>query len=171
MHKYTQLAQKTANHYIKKGEILCLPSSSNTDFLPQKACYVSIFDKPGKRLRAYYGTILPRQPSLAEEIIVNTIYALKNNRGRKVSQADLSSISFSVSLVGNLQRISSLLQLDPQNYGIFVSSEKSKSAILLPCRLGITTPQDQLATALREAKIKEYQESYTIYRFDVENYT
>jgi hypothetical protein len=171
MHKFAQLAQKTANQYIRKKEKLHLSTSLAPDYVPQRACFINIYDKPGRRLRTTYGTTLPRQPSLAEEIINNTISALKNNRGRKVSQADLSSISFSVAVLGPLQRVSGIFELDPQKYGIFVSSQNNKSATLLPQRPGIITPQDQLATALREANIKEYQEIYTIYRFNVEYYT
>jgi hypothetical protein len=52
-------------------------------------------------------------------------------------------------------------------YGLYVRSDKNKTALLLPRRPGIDTADDQIATAIREARIDPKNETITMYRFSV----
>lgn len=113
------------------------------------------------------GHPLPRQPTLAQEIIMNTVAALKILPTRRIRRADLTSLSYSVALLGPLQRVSDPAHLDPARFGLFVKTDRGKSALLLPRRAGVETANDQIATALREAKVDTHREEAVMYRFEV----
>lgn len=167
---YTRLAADAVAYYVKEQEYLPLASNLAPELHRQQACYVTLFDNPGRRPRALCGQPLPQQPTLAHEIVANTVGAMLANPARTISRGDLRSLSYSVALVGHLHRIGDAAQLDPAVHGLLVQSDRGKSALLLPQRAGIETAQDQVATALREAGIVSKQETVTMYRFTVEHY-
>jgi AMMECR1 domain-containing protein len=167
MNSCIKLAKDTTEYFVRSKQAPVLPSSLPSDLIPQQACYISIFESPGRRLRAMYGSPLPRHPSLAQEIISNTIQAISNSCSRAIRRADLPSISYAVAVLNSLQRISDHSHLDPRNFGLYIRSDQGKSTILLPQRAGIETAQEQVATALRESGINERNEAVTMYRFGV----
>ena len=156
-----KLAKNFTEHFVPS-----LPPELNR----QQACYVYLYQKPGQRLRATYGHPLPRHSSLAEEIRGNIIQALSGSAFINVRRSDLTSLSYSVAALDPLQRISDMTHLDPHRYGLYVTSDRGKINVILPQRPGITTAQDQLATALREAGINHHQEAIAMYRFGVTYY-
>lgn len=165
---YSKWARQAAESFIKDGVYLSPPPHLPSHLLRQRACYITIIENPGRKVRAMYGQALPQQASLAHEIVVNTVMALEQNPSRPIRRADLPQLHFSVALLGPLQRISDVEHLNPQRYGLYVKSDRGKAAILLPQRSGIETANDQVATAVREAGIQPHMESVTMYRFDVE---
>ena len=167
MSMYTKLAKSAAEHFIRTGETLPLPSALPGELFRQRACYVSIWENPGRYLRGMAGEALPRQANLALEIIMNTVEAITAQPYRRIRQADMGYLSYQVALLGPLQRISDSEHLDPVRFGLYVKSTKGKSALLLPRRTGVETANDQIATALREAGIDTRQEEATMYRFAV----
>ena len=165
---FSRLAQQAAEHYVKRQEYLPLSHALPPELLRQRACFVSILENPGRRVRSLYGQALPAQPSLAHEIVVNTVQALTSNPSRRVNRSDFPQLGYSVALLGPLQRISDSQHLDPSHFGLYVTSDRGKSALLLPHRAGVETPDDQIATALRESGISQENEAITMYRFEVE---
>lgn len=127
-------------------------------------------ENPGKWPRAAYGEPLPRQPSLAQEISTNTLQAITNTMARPLRRAELSSLVYAVALLEPLQRISDPEHLDPSVFGLFVQSSKGKQTLIMPHRPGIETARDQIATAMREARINTREEVTTLYRFRVAYY-
>lgn len=170
MSMYAKLAKSAAEHFVRTNETFPLPLALGDELRRQRACYVSIWENPGRYLRGMAGEALPRQANLAEEIIMNTITALTSQSHRRVRQADLAYLSYTVALLGPLQRISDSEHLDPARFGLFVKSPRGKSALLLPHRTGVETANDQIATALREAGIDARNEEVTMYRFEVTHF-
>jgi len=166
MDTYTKLAQTTAEQYIKTGQITALPRLAS-DLSIQRACYVHILENPGRRLRGSYGTPLPRQSSLAQEVVANTISAINSGYGSAIRRVDLRSLIYIVAVLEPMQRISHSTQLHPHLHGLYLRSDFGKTAVLLPQRAGIDTAQDQIATAIRESGADPKQEGVTMYRFDV----
>lgn len=162
---YTKLAKSAAEYFVRQGEALPLPAALPAELYIQRACYVSLFENPGRHLRAMHGELLPRQASLAQEIIANTIAAIDGGRLGRIRRADLSALVYAVAVLGPLERVSSAEKLDPAHFGLQVRSDRGKIAMLLPGRTGVETGQDQLATALREAAIDLSVESVVLYRF------
>lgn len=168
--KYARLAQAAARHYVSARSLLTVPAYLTPDLARQQACYVTLYEDPGQRFRTMYGTPLPSTPSLAQEIISNTVLALQREVGRSVRRADLNDLYFEVALLGPLERIGGPEHLDPKRFGVYVRSDRGKSSVLLPHRLGVETAQEQFATALRESAIDSRQEAATFYRFTVAYY-
>lgn len=165
---FSKLAQQAAAYYVRYNETMPMPFPIPQDFCRQRACYVSILENPGHRLRSMYGQVLPAQDCLAQEIIINTIRALTYSSHRPVRRADLRQLHYSVAVLGPLQRVNSLYHLNPQTFGLYVKSDRGKYAILLPQRAGIVTAEEQLATAWRESGIVPSNEAVTMYRFSVD---
>lgn len=167
MNTYLKLAQDATEHFVKKREPLPVPNPLFVELNQQRACYVYLFDNPGRKLRAVYGSPLPRYTTLGQEIILNTTEALIRHSFRPLNRADLSSITHTVAIIDPLQRISDQVQLNPEQHGLYIRSDRNKTAILFPDRTGIETARDQIATAIRESQINPRQESFTMYRFGV----
>lgn len=167
---FIKLVQGSVEHYVRTREVMPTPTNVPQEVQRQRACYISLFENPGHRLRSWYGEPLPRYPTLAEEIIMHTVTALNMSSSRQVHRSELPYLSFSVGLVGPLQRVSDSEHLDPALYGLYVRADSGKTALLLPQRVGIETAQDQLGTALREANIDARTELFTMYRFPVTFY-
>lgn len=165
--KYARLAEAAARHYVMHGETLALPVTLMADLRCQQACYITIYQDPGQRFRAMYGTPLPAARTLAQEIIVNTITALQSEPHWNVRQADLSDLHFEVARIGPLERIGGPEHLDLRRFGVYVRSDRGKSAVVLPHRVGVETAAEQFATALRESGIHIRHEAATFYRFAV----
>lgn len=168
--KYARLAKDTAQHLVMHQELLAVPSALPKELLRQQACYVTVYEDPGQRFRAMYGTPLPATPSLAQEIINNTAQAL-SQEVRSLRQADLNDLHFEVAVLGPLERISGPEHLDIKRFGVYVRSDRGKSSLILPHRVGIESVAEQFATALRESGINPRHEAASFYRFSVTYYT
>lgn len=165
-----KLAQQTAEQYVNDGTYLEIPPSLPPELSLQRACYVCIYDRPGRRLRGMHGHPLPRHPTLAQEIITNTVDAILLHPLGTIGRLDLRNFSYCVAVLGPLQRATVMKHLNPYIYGLYVLSDRGKSAVLLPQRTGIDTAEEQFATALREAGIDTQKESVTMYRFVTDYY-
>lgn len=166
----TKLTKNITEHYVQTKSVPEFAHLVPEELKTQRACYVYLYQKPGQRLRAMYGRPLPHYSTLADEIVANTIKAIDEPSYRTISRADLTSLYYSVAVLESIQRISDLSHLNPSLYGLYIISDKEKSALLLPGRLGIDTPQEQYATALRESGIQDKHETISMYRFGVNYY-
>lgn len=169
--KFVKLAEQTARHLVMQGAPFPLPAYLAAEFVRQQACYVTIYEDPGRRFRTLHGTPLPTTPTLAQEIVKNTVAALQNERHRTIRQADLGSLHFEVAVLGPLERIGGPEHLDPRRFGVYVRSDRGKSSVILPHRVGIETPEEQFATVVRESGINLRHEAATFYRFTVAYHT
>lgn len=165
--KYARLAEAAARHYVMHRQTMPPPATLAGPLRRQQACYITIYQNPGQRFRAMYGVPLPTSPTVAQEIILNTIAALQAEPHWNVRQADLNDLHFEVALLGPLERIGGPEHLDLKRFGVYVRSDRGKSAVVLPHRLGVETPEEQFATALRESGINIRHEAATFYRFAV----
>jgi AMMECR1 domain-containing protein len=163
----TKLAKNVAEHYIQTHSAPSLTNQVVDELKVQKACYVYLYQKAGQRLRAMHGQPLPRCSTLADEITANTLKAIDDST---VHRADLSSLLYSVAVLEAIARVSNISHLDPSTCGLYIVSDRGKSAVMLPERLGIDTPQEQYATALRESGIQDGHETVSMYKFGVNYY-
>ena len=165
-----KLAQTVTEEFVRRRRETALPAYLPVELAQQRACYVYIYVKPGQHLKAVCGYPLPRQKTLAEEIRENTVQAISGPRYLFIKKADLGSLMYSVAVLDPLQRVSDLTHLQPQKFGLYLRSEAGRWAVVMPQRPGVETPQDQLATALREASVSQRRASYIMYRFGVGYY-
>jgi AMMECR1 len=164
-----KIAKQAAEHYAREGTYMPLPAPLPYDMSIQKACYVSIIEQPGNRVRGWFGTPLPRTTSLAQEIIYNTVEAIVRNNIR-MRAVDAMQYGYIVSVLGPIERITNKEHLQPNMYGLYLRTDKNKTALLLPRRFGVDTPEEQIATAMRESGADPRHEAITMYRFPVTSY-
>jgi len=135
---------------------------------PKRACFVSIKNKDG-RLRGCIGTIVPVQPSLAEEIIVNAVSAgTRDPRFDPLEAKDLSDVVLSVDVLSRPEPISGLWDLDPEKWGVIVS-KGSQRGVLLPDLEGVDTVERQVAIAAQKAGLRSL-DGVRLERFSVRRY-
>jgi len=162
---YRLLAKKTIELYLKEGKKYKLTSSLPEDMLKKQAGVFVSLKKRGQ-LRGCIGTIQPTTNSIADEIIQNALSAaFQDPRFPPLEKDELSSITYSVDVLKEAERINSISQLDPSKYGVIVKN-KYKSGLLLPRLEGVNTIEHQLAIAKQKAGIYE-DEDYEMYRFEV----
>jgi MEMO1 family protein len=117
-----------------------------------------------------FGRPLPHRATLAQEIMHNTVEAIHAHSTGVFRPVDLSYLSYGVAVLGPLERITSLNHLNPEHYGMYIRSDRGRSGVILPQRTGVDTPEEQLATVLRESGIRSQDEAITMYRFQVVYY-
>ncbi len=161
---YVSLARRTIELYVREGKVLQIPDDTPDELLSTRAgAFVTLY-KNGQ-LRGCIGTISPVRPSLAEEIIRNAISAsTEDPRFPSVKPDELSELDISVDVLGEAEEIDSIDDLDPERYGVIVTSGYRRG-LLLPNLEGIDSAEEQVSIALRKAGI--YRGEYTLERFEV----
>lgn len=134
----------------------------------QAAVFVTLRTRSGD-LRGCVGTLQPMRPDLVEEIRAAAVGACsRDNRFQPVTRVELSSLTYSVYVLGPLEPIEGEEQLDPARYGVVVR-QGARSGCLLPGIPAITTAQKQVELARQKAAIGKH-EPITLERFVVERY-
>ncbi|MDD3171384.1 MAG: AmmeMemoRadiSam system protein A, partial [Bacilli bacterium] len=162
---YVSLARQSLEYYINNKKILKCPSNLIDDMIKKKAgVFVSI--KKEGNLRGCVGTISPTRANIALEIIANAISAgINDYRFETVTKEELGKLVYSVDVLGKMELVNSLKELNVKRYGIIVRSQ-GRSGLLLPNLEGIDSIDDQVRIALQKARIHE-DEKYQIERFEV----
>lgn len=179
MNPYVTLAQKTIKHFLETKQTLELPTDLPADLTNRQAgCFISLHLKPTGELRGCIGTILPTQPTLAEEIIQNAISAAFNDPrflplqpeefNQLDTKADVLSEPEKVDMVGDN---SHYRRLDPKKYGVIVRTKDGRCGVLLPDLEGVDTIEQQLAIAGQKAGIDLKTDDYQLQRFSVTRYS
>jgi len=166
-HPYISLAQESIHHYLNCREKLSCPDPLSKDLTSRSGAFVSI--KKMKQLRGCIGTLEPREPNLAMEIIENALKAaLHDPRFSPVTTEELQDLTYSIDVVRPLEKISYESELDPSVYGLVVRS-KGKQGVLLPDLEGVNSTEEQIQICRAKGKIPD-AEPIEMYRFRVERF-
>jgi AmmeMemoRadiSam system protein A len=142
--------------------------TAEMEYLRQERAGAFVSIKKHGHLRGCIGTFQPAYANLAEEIAQNALAAgLHDPRFAPVEAGELDSLDYSVDILAPPQPCTRE-ELDPQKYGVIVSSG-GKRGLLLPDLEGVDTVEQQLQIALQKAGISN-RETYTIQRFEVKRY-
>lgn len=136
------------------------------ELLGQRAgVFVSI--KKRDELRGCIGTLEATRRCLGEEIVENAISAgTRDPRFPTVKPTELKLLVYSVDVLGEPEVVASNDELDPQRYGVIVSTCDGRRGVLLPDLEGIDTPEKQVYLARGKGGIDPY-ERITLQRFEV----
>ena len=164
---YVKMARKSIEEYItNKNKIdpkdLNLPEEmTNT----RAGVFVSIKNESG--LRGCIGTTgRGVSKNIANEIVRNAIQAATQDpRFPAIETWELEDLSITVDILHQSEPVNNKKELDPNTYGIIVSSGH-KRGLLLPNLEGIETVDQQISIALKKAGIME-NEDYTVEKFKV----
>lgn len=160
-------ARHCLKNYLTKGIIEDLIPPNTPEFKIRRACFVTL-EKSGE-LRGCIGTTEPWRDSLAQEIMYNAIAAgTEDPRFWPVEEDELSSITITVDVLGEMERIQSIEELDPWHYGVVVRGE-GRTGLLLPHLEGINSAEQQVNIAKQKAGLGP-DEPVALWRFEVVRY-
>jgi len=149
-HPIVELAKRAVETYVQEDRIvepIPLPPE-----LPARAGVFVTIRRRGA-LRGCIGTIEPVASSLAEEVIRSALLAATEDpRFTPVRLAELSQLTYSVSVLEPAELVEGIGDLDPSRYGVIVQSGHRRG-LLLPGIEGIDDPEVQVDVASRKAGI------------------
>lgn len=163
---WVRLARLSLETYVRTGKRLkALPEDLPAEMTEREAgAFVSLHIRG--RLRGCIGTTGPTAPSVALEIVHNAVSAgAQDPRFPPVRADELSSLEYSVDVLGPAERISGPELLDVKRYGVIVSC-RGRRGLLLPDLEGIDTVEEQISIAREKGGIGP-REPYTLERFEV----
>lgn len=163
----TKLARSTLEQYFSQGKAPAQPDQLSPQLAQQAGAFVSL--KKDGMLRGCIGTIEPVRQNLAAEISANAISAAFHDpRFPPLQEKELAALDISVDILSPLEKIESMADLDPEQYGVLVRSG-SRSGLLLPDLDGVDSVDEQVAIASRKAGIGP-GEPVELFRFTVTRY-
>lgn len=164
---YTRLARENLDRYFRSGQLVEIDELEDEALTKdRKGVFVSL--KINGELRGCIGTIEATTSCVGEEIIRNSLSAALNDpRFPAVKYDELLDIDISVDLLYEAEP-TTYEQLDPENYGVIVTSG-NKRGLLLPNLEGINTKEQQVEIAKSKGNISE-KDKYSLERFKVERY-
>jgi AmmeMemoRadiSam system protein A len=162
---YVHLARENIEAYVRTGKPIQLPNGLPAEMLQEKAgVFVSIHKE--EDLRGCIGTLEPQEPTIAHEILTNSISAAtKDPRFPPVTDSELDTLTYNVDVLSPSEPVSGKEELDVKRYGVIVAY-KSRRGVLLPNLEGVNTVEQQIQIALQKAGIRP-DESYSMRRFEV----
>jgi MEMO1 family protein len=120
-------------------------------------------------LRGCIGTIAPTRETLAEEVAANAIQAATQDpRFHPLVAGELADLDIKVDVLHPPEECT-LEDLDPEQYGVIVSSGQRRG-LLLPDLEGVDEVADQVAIAMQKAGIPP-DSPCALQRFKVDRYT
>jgi AmmeMemoRadiSam system protein A len=170
-HPLVKLAKATIEAYVREQRTIDPPEELTPHMQGRAGAFVSLYDSLG-HLRGCIGTIEPREPDLAREVIHNAISAATSDpRFPPVRADELDDLTIKVDVLTEPERIDGPQELDPRRYGVIVQSASDyRRGLLLPDLEGVDTVEYQVDIARRKAGIGP-NERVELYRFEVKRYT
>jgi AmmeMemoRadiSam system protein A len=134
---------------------------------PQGA-FVTLRDPRGE-LRGCIGHVEPRFGALAEEIAAcAAAAATQDTRFARVTPRELLQVRIELSLLSKPEPVIDISTLDPQRYGVVVSSGRARG-VLLPGIEGVVTGEEQLRIAAAKGHLPASR-TWVIERFEVQKW-
>ena len=167
---WVRLARLSLETFVKTGRRLdALPDGLPSELTGRAAgAFVSLHAHG--QLRGCIGTTGPTTPSVAWEIVQNTVSACSRDpRFSPVRPEELDGLEYSVDVLGEPEAITSPDQLDVKRYGVIVS-RGGRRGLLLPDLDGVDTVEQQIGIARQKGGISA-REHYTLARFEVVRHT
>jgi AmmeMemoRadiSam system protein A len=167
--RYVRLARKTIELYVKTKTRLEPDAEDVSEEMTSRKAGVFVSIKKHGSLRGWICTSGHTQANIAVEIIRNAIEASsKDPRFFPVEEEEIEALTVSVDILGEAEPVVDISELNPQIYGVIVTSGY-KRGLLLPDLEGVDTVEEQLRIALSKAGIQP-SEPYDIEKFVVERH-
>ncbi len=161
------LARRTIEQRVRGEAGTGIVELKSGEYPARAGAFVSLHR--GGQLRGCIGTILPTRDTLAQEVVANAIEAAtKDPRFPPVREEELLDLEVKVDVLHAPQSCS-LGELDPENYGVVVTSGWRRG-LLLPDLEGVDDVETQVRIATQKAGIQP-GEPCSYERFRVDRYT
>ncbi|MBN2175561.1 MAG: AmmeMemoRadiSam system protein A [Bacteroidales bacterium] len=153
------LAEMAGNDPLK----IHIPDIPAELYETRKGCFVSLH-KPDGELRGCIGTIEPCEKNLYFEIIRNAVSsAFSDSRFEPLTDFEMENLEISVDVLTVPEEIESPDDLDPQIFGLIVTDNRNKRAVLLPGIPGIDTIEKQIRIVKRKAGLSQSDDNELYY--------
>ena len=125
------LSKKALTSYLLYNRKIDVPKDLPSVLLKEQAgVFVTLYNSDEKR--GCWGSVNPSYNSIAQDIIEHSIAAaMDDKRYFNVDKSELADLSYSVSILGELEPVNSMRELHPSVYGLLVR-DGEKGAVLLP---------------------------------------
>lgn len=161
------LARDAVERWVRTGILAEPPPDLSPGLREKNPAFVSL--RVGPRLRGCIGTLVPTRVSLAHEIIACAVSAAtRDPRFPPVRPDELPHLAYEVDVVGPLEIVRGIADLDPKTYGV-VAESGGRRGVLLPDLEGVDTAEQQVAIARDKAGLPA-DAPLTLYRFEVRRY-
>ena len=148
------------------------PEAEPEGYLAKKqGVFVTLRSVDDGELRGCIGSVEPKFENLIEETRANAVSAaVSDKRFSPLKKKDFDGISIEVSVLSEPERVGSIADLDPEIYGVVLTSRDSGNrGVMLPNVPDLNTVDKQLAAIRRKAGLRP-DESLRIERFRVEKF-
>ena len=163
------LARRSVETALRGGRDA--PPAPSGEYLgAQRGVFVTIRQQDGGDLRGCVGTFEAVTPNVVAETWRNARFAASEDRRfPPVTDEELPGLRFEVSVIHSREEVSSVAELDPRRYGVFVTTTDGRGGLLLPGIQGISTPEQQLQFAREKGGISA-DEPVTIQCFQTDHF-
>ena len=167
---WVRLARLSLETFVCTGKRLDVLPEGLPDEMTNRSAGAFVSLHAHGQLRGCIGTIGPTAENVAWEIVRNAVSACSRDpRFAPVRADELSSLEYSVDVLGEPEVISSPTELDVKKYGVIVSCG-GRRGLLLPDLDGVDSVEQQIEIALQKGGINS-RERYTLERFEVVRHT
>lgn len=152
---------------LRKGEIPSPPTVVPEDLSSiRTGIYIAAFENPGRKPRGRVGSYLPTKPTLAEEIVYQTVRLVETFPFRK---EDLPYLTYELLLTEPPALLATLSELKP-DAGLLVRTSQGRQGLSLPGARE-RTPEERLREACAQHGINPTIEDARLYEFSVDTIT
>jgi AmmeMemoRadiSam system protein A len=168
-HSYVALARRAIEYYLENGR-LPHPEAEPGD-PPPTGLFVSLHEAPRRgeeegRLRGCIGSLSPTESSFRDELAhIAVSAAVSDPRFPPLEPEELAALDISVYVLGDLEPIDGISELDPARYGVVLRQPQGRTGLLLPAIPGIATAEQQVAIARQKGGFRPH-EPVDMYRFE-----
>jgi AmmeMemoRadiSam system protein A len=160
-------AREAVERYVRTGRRLEPPPSLPQSLNEPGAVFVTL--RLDGRLRGGIGRFVAARPRLVDELLgVAILAATRDPRYTPVRPDELTDLRYEVSLLGELEPVTGLADLDPRVYGLMVQAERRRGG-LLPGVPGVETAAQQVVIARIKAGIRP-DDPVRLFRFRARRY-
>jgi MEMO1 family protein len=162
------LAREAVERYVRTGLVAHVPP----DLPPALRAPCPVFVTLHLRgiLRGCIGTLAAGRGDAAGEIVGCAIAAASRDpRFPPVRPDELIGLVYEVDLLGPLERVDSVMDLDPATYGVVVEGPVGERGVLLPAIAGVVDAAHQVRIAREKAGLPPTA-PLTLYRFRVRRF-
>jgi AmmeMemoRadiSam system protein A len=162
------LAREAVERYVRTGLVAEAPPGLPSELREPRAVFVTL--RIRGVLRGCIGTLAPGQADAAGEIVSCAIAAAaRDPRFPAVRPDELAELEYEVDLVGTLELVGDVEDLDPATYGVVVEGFAGRRGVLLPAIDGVTDAIHQVRIARGKAGLSPAA-SVSLSRFRVRRF-
>lgn len=137
-----------------RGEKPVLPVPTGR-LAERAAVFVTLRVRSTGELRGCIGSLQPEFPDLVQEVAARAVAAAANDpRFSPLRPSELDGLTIDVNVLGAAEPAAGLRDLDPRVWGVVVSDDAGRRAVLLPGIAAIKSARQQVEIARRKAGIE-----------------